>query len=76
MGSCHHSQRRSRPVGILLLRCRARAIDALTWSSSREVRLVGKQDSLPPNLETYRRYAQTACRWTQHRGVRLSQPPR
>ena len=42
MGSCHHSQRRNRPAGILPLRCRARAIDALTWSSSPAVRLVGK----------------------------------
>jgi hypothetical protein len=76
MGSCHHSQRRSRPVGILLLRCpRARAIDASPGAAP-EVRLVGKQDSLPPNLETYRRYTQTACRWTRTEGVRLSQPPR
>ena len=34
-----------------------------------------QQDSLLPHLEAHRRYAQTACRWTQHPGVRLSQPP-
>jgi|SRR5580693_19730 integrase/recombinase XerD len=35
-----------------------------------------QQDSLLPHLEAHRRYAQTACRWTQHPEVRLSQPPR
>ena len=52
-------------------------IDAITWSklSRGASGWQRQQDSLLPNLEAHRRYAQTACRWTQHPGVRLSQPP-